>query len=393
MMVVTMGRTYEETHPWISFSLDIRRFDHELWLLLGEAASKCEHVAGIPLAPEIAQRVHTLYLAKGAAATTAIEGNTLSEEEVERLVRGNLDLPDSQKYLADEVNNIIDACNHYTTRIASGSHTEISIELIRAMNLFVLKNLKVGEDVIPGRIREHRVVAGKYFCAPPEDIEHLLEKFCEMVNSFPVDGVNRFAYTIVKAILTHLYFVWIHPFGDGNGRTARLLELYILMSAGFPQPTGHLLSNHYNRTRARYYDFLNAAVRSEEAVIDFIRYAVRGFVEGLREQVAFIRQQQWDVAWINYVHEQFHDKNSETDVRRRHLILELSRQATPVPVSRLSKLSPLLATEYATKTGRTVIRDVNALIEMGLLERSKGVVRAKRETVQAFLPWRNNQAQ
>ena len=80
-------------------------------MALGEAASKCEHIAGVPLAPEVAKRVHQLYLAKGAAATTAIEGNSLSEEEVERLIDGSLVLPASQQYLADEVQNIIGIAN------------------------------------------------------------------------------------------------------------------------------------------------------------------------------------------------------------------------------------------------------------------------------------------
>jgi hypothetical protein len=41
--------TYEQTHPWITFRLDLRQADWGLWLDLGEAASKCEHLAGAPL--------------------------------------------------------------------------------------------------------------------------------------------------------------------------------------------------------------------------------------------------------------------------------------------------------------------------------------------------------
>jgi Fic family protein len=58
---------------------------------------------------------------------------------------------------------------------------------------------------------------------------------------------------LMKAILTHLYIAWIHPFGDGNGRTARLAELQILLAAGMPMPASHLLSNHYNTTRTDLY--------------------------------------------------------------------------------------------------------------------------------------------
>lgn len=56
-------------------------------------------------------------------------------------------------------------------------------------------------------------------------------------------------YAIFKAVVAHLYLAWIHPVGDGNGRTARLVEFQILLSSGVPSPAAHLLSNHYNQTR------------------------------------------------------------------------------------------------------------------------------------------------
>ena len=92
-------KTCEKTHPWISFKINMTRAKPTFWMLLGEAASKCEHIAGVPLQPETAKRLHQLYLAKGAAATTAIEGNTLTEEEVLQHIEGKLELPASKEYL------------------------------------------------------------------------------------------------------------------------------------------------------------------------------------------------------------------------------------------------------------------------------------------------------
>ena len=104
-------RTFERTHAWISYRCDLGKAGAALWLALGEAASKCEHISRVPLRPATAQALHQLYLAKGAAATTAIEGNTLSEEEVLKAVEGRLVVPPSKQYLKQEVENIIAACN------------------------------------------------------------------------------------------------------------------------------------------------------------------------------------------------------------------------------------------------------------------------------------------
>ena len=102
-------RKYIKTHPWLSFELHLEEAPWQMWLLLGECRSKCAHLAGVPLRPEIARDFYSVYLAKGAHGSAAIEGNTLSEEEVRRQVDGTLDVPKSREYLRHEVDNIIKA--------------------------------------------------------------------------------------------------------------------------------------------------------------------------------------------------------------------------------------------------------------------------------------------
>ena len=101
-------RTFQKTHPWINFRPDLRQADYTLWIQLGEAQAKCEQVAGVPLLPGVAENLHQVFLAKGALATTAIEGNTLTEEDALKLIKGELDLPPSKEYLGQEIQNIID---------------------------------------------------------------------------------------------------------------------------------------------------------------------------------------------------------------------------------------------------------------------------------------------
>lgn len=385
-------RTFERTHPWISFRLDMRLASPELWLLLGEAASKCEHIARVPLRPATAQQLHMVYLAKGVAATTAIEGNTLQEAEVLKAVEGTLEVSVSRQYLKQEVDNVIAACNRIGERIARNEPTPVTPSAIAEYNALILERLPTDEGVVPGRVRQHSVVVGNvYRGAPAEDCHFLLEHLCLWLNGKdfePRDGMEIVS-GIIKAIVAHLYLAWIHPFGDGNGRTARLLEFDILLTAGVPSPAAHLLSNHYNQTRSEYYRQLDRASKSGGDVLPFLTYSVRGFVDGLRGQLEYIWDQQWDVVWRNYVHERFQNKNTQTDVRQRHLALDLRPEAW-VDVARIAEVSPRLAKAYATKTPKTVQRDVASLIKLGLLERRGRQVRTRREVVLAFLPLRRN---
>lgn len=380
--------TYEQTHPWISFRFDFGPANPQLWLLLGEAQSKCEHIAGVPLRPNVAKELHQLYLAKGVLATTAIEGNTLSEEQVLKHIQGELKLPPSQSYLAQEIDNIIEACNAIS-KVGRPKELGISGSQIKAFNFLILKGLRLEQGVVPGEYRTRSVLIGSvYRGAPPEDCERLIDQLCEWLNGgdFTAPVGLETVYAIIKAIIAHLYLAWIHPFGDGNGRTARLIELQILLQAGIPSPAAHLLSNHYNQTRAEYYRQLALASRSGGNILPFVEYAVRGFVDGLKEQLAHIRNQQWDVAWRNYVHEQFRDKHTESDKRRRDLVLDLSIKSEAVAIGEIMNISPRIAREFAGKSHRTLQRDLSILVSLELIERTATHVRAKKEIILAFLP-------
>lgn len=386
-----MKRTYEETHRWINFTINLAHFTPELWLLLGEARSKCEHLAGVPLRPETARKLHMVYLAKGIQGTTAIEGNTLSEQQVEAILEGKLKMPPSKEYLEHEVRNILAGCDSIWTLVSNHKRVRISPDIIKSFNRMVLNGLKLEESAVAGEIRHHDVGVFLYRGAPPVDCEFLVGRLCEWLaeaESAMPDYLGRIGKAIVLAVVAHLYIAWIHPFGDGNGRTARLLEFAILLEAGVPTPAAHLLSNHYNETRTEYYRQLDYASKSGGDIIPFIAYAAQGLVDGLREQIGVVREQQLDVVWRNYVFEKFKDQEDTAAQRRcKHLILDLASKRDFVPKKELMTLSTRVVRHYQGKGERTLARDLNSLRALGLLVHdAKQGYRAKREVIEAFLP-------
>ena len=385
----TKQRTYQRTHKHISFEVDLRQAPYILWMLLGEAQSKIEHIAGVPLRPDIAKMLHGVYLAKGALATTAIEGNTLSEDEVIKRIEGKLDLPPSREYLGQEIDNIVAAANVIFAKLVAGEECKISFEQVLDFNAQVLHGLSLGEGIVAGVCRNHEVGVGRYHGAPHQDCEYLLQRMCDWLNdgeSFRAPRGQEISFAILKAIVSHLYLAWIHPFGDGNGRTARLVEFQILAEAGVPLPAAHLLSDHYNRTRTEYYRQLDKSSDERDGVLHFLLYAVEGFVDSLREQLDLVRHQQMDVTWRNYVHETL--GGSAANTRKRHLVLDLALQKEPVPISDLSTISGRVARDYAGVSERTLTRDVKELISDNYLIREKGGIVANTALITAFLPAR-----
>lgn len=385
----TNPRTYSRTHPWLKFEADFSRAPVELWVMLGECQSKCEHLAGMPLRPDVATQLYQVYLAKGVHSTTAIEGNTLTEEEVLAQVKGELEVPPSRAYLQKEVENMISAYKQVAEQILKPTDAApLSVEEIKSFNRLVLRDIPMPEGGRAGEVSPHRVVVGRYLGAPREDCEYLLAQLCEWLATDWTGGRPELhaGMTLLKAILAHLYLAWIHPFADGNGRTARLMEFRILLGGGVPAPAAHLLSNHYNLTRAEYYRQLSAASASGGDIVPFAVYAVQGFRDGLREQIEQVRSQQFDVIWRNYVHEQFRDKNRPSDQRQLRLVLDLSRQKSPVPANLLTQISTRVTGLYAARTEKTLQRDVEALVKRNLLRWSPAGYTANVDIIRAFLP-------
>ncbi len=383
-------KAYEESHPWITFrASDIKDMPPRTWMLLGEARAICQQVTNTPLKPGIAEHLNEVALIKGAQATTAIEGNTLNQEQVAGIHRGEYTAPPSRAYQEREVRNVLDALTDIDEQAKNGTLEHLTAEMICDYNHLVLNATEHASDARPGELRDHSVVVGNYRGAPAEDCQYLIRRLAEWLESDMFrsdDPETEFALTVIQAIYAHLYIAWIHPFGDGNGRTARLLEFMLLARSGqMPLLAAHLLSNHYNLTRDQYYRELEAASRSR-LTHRFLAYATQGLLDGLREQIELVREQQMEVSWTNYVNEvmdQF--PTSQASNRQRDLVLAMPPN-TAMPREDLTVLTPALAAHYANTGPRTLSRDLNRLAKAGLILRERRSWKTNTGVMFTFMP-------
>jgi len=374
-------------HKWINFRINLGKLTWQSWVQLGECVAKCEQMKAVPLTPAVKERLHLIYLAKGVHATTAIEGNTLSEDQVKAVIEKKVTLPVSKKYLEQEVNNIVEACNEITTDIQANSFAPVTVEKLCRYNAIVLqKDVPHDEAAVPGRIRSHNVVVGNIYRAPnASGVSALTQKFCDWMNSDDfIDNQMYLHFAIIKAVTAHLYLAWIHPFGDGNGRVARLLEFAILLGSGVPSPAAHILSNHYNMTRARYYSQLDRASKVSDPTA-FFSYAIQGFRDGLDEQLQFVQHQVVDVCWRDYIYEVFREHGSAAiSKRRRELALRISTRDDSIDKDGILLL---MRHEYRNRTEKTLARDLNELERMQLIVRNKGQYTPNKHLILQFRPF------
>ena len=383
-------RTYQESHPWITFSAsEMNNLPAPAWMAMGEAWAMCRQFAGTPLEPETADRLYQVALVKGVQGTTAIEGNTLTEKQISGILEGSYTAPPSRAYQEREVRNVIDALNLIAESIMTGEDLRITHDSICEYNRQVLTGTEHDEDAVPGRVRRHLVGVGRYRGAPAEDCDYLLQRLAEWLEGDTFrsdDPMIAFALAIARAVCAHLYIAWIHPFGDGNGRTARLLEFVLLARTGMiPLSAAHLLSNHYNLTRDQYQRELASSSR-RDSITGFVIYATQGLIDGLREQAELVRENQMRVTWINHVHRTMSKfPPSQTRTRQRALVLALP-SGKAVSRAALPGLTPELAAAYARVGPRTLSRDLNRLAGAGLVVRDGRAWKANDAVIRAFLP-------
>ncbi|QAB17139.1 Fic family protein [Leucobacter muris] len=247
----TTHRAYADSHPWLTFKFDNRDLPPLIWAQLGECYSKSMHLIGTPLMPGTADHLSVIYLRRGALASAQIEGNTLTQEEVDKLLERGKTQPPSREYLEQEVLNVMAALESVRETAASvDGDFRLTPEWIKSIHAMLMADMELEDHVVPGEFRDVNVGVGLYRGAPTEDVEFLMQKLCDWLNAILDDAAkqeqpeNRFYFVFLAAVLAHLYVAWIHPFGDGNGRTSRLIECAILATSGLvPWVSANVLSD------------------------------------------------------------------------------------------------------------------------------------------------------
>ena len=186
-----------------------------------------------------------------AVATTKIEGASLSEEEVSALVKkgqvGNL-TEDEQANL-----NAI-AAYDFVDYLSDQEDIAINELAIRELNRQFLRGSS--EALTPGVYRKGQNKVGSKYDPPDQgDVPALMKDLASWLET--ENELNP----ILKAALAHLQFVAIHPFWDGNGRTARAVATLILQrSQRYAFKKLLSLEQFFDQQRADYFTAIERSI-------------------------------------------------------------------------------------------------------------------------------------
>lgn len=210
-----------------------------------------------------------------SVASARIEGNRTTVVSAAMDSLSNDEKPSDENL--QELRNIRKAIDFIEETFDGDDSQQITPSFIREVQKIVVTDLKHDGSKWPGDWRSCSAHITKSDHKPPNHIEipRLIQELCDYI----ADG-NDNKMDIIKIALAHHRLAAIHPFDNGNGRTARLITYAMLIKAKFINKTMRTILNPsaiFCMDRQEYYDKLAAADSGrEEALEDWCLYVARG---------------------------------------------------------------------------------------------------------------------
>jgi len=282
--------------------------------------------------------------------STHIEGTQLTLSQAKRILTGK-SVKGVRKDDRQELLNYKMAMDFVSEYL--GKKLKITENLIKKIHEILVKNVR-GGTLEPGFFRkvQNYVVNSLtreviYVPPPPSDVPQLMKEFVEWLNK------EKEISPILMSGISQYQFVHIHPFLDGNGRTARVLCTLILYQNGYDFKKLFSLSEYYDKDRPEYYDAIQSVRESDMDMTGWLEY----FTEGLKNQLIEVKIKGEKVI----KREVFIDKVKKFNLndRQQNILLYLleENRASVEDIRQKFKL-----------VRRTIQRDLSKLVDLGLIK-------------------------
>ncbi|MCK4781330.1 Fic family protein [Candidatus Parcubacteria bacterium] len=234
-----------------------------------------------PILPKQELKLRRQALARMIHSSTSIEGNILNRYEVEKVLAGKkVDAPQRDIF---EVKNYRDAL-YYISKFVEKKR-KITAKTILEIHGLVAKNTiaqaqcgHFRKDKVYVVVRRgSKIIKVSYTGPGANQLPKLTGNLVKWLNQAGKKNICP----IITAAIAHSEIAAIHPFADGNGRTARLLATLILYQRGYDFRKFFALESYYNQNRPAYYKAIhlgkNYKERAQGDLTIWLEYFIKGF--------------------------------------------------------------------------------------------------------------------
>ena len=289
--------------------------------------------------------------------STEIEGNQLNMGQVEALyAKKKIDAPDRDIY---EVKNYLSALKYIEKLVAEKK--SLTEKVILKIHRLVTNNTLPAQDC--GHYRSGPIYVVRRRLGWPQEtlytgpeakkVPKLMSDSISWLKASEEKEINP----VIVAAIAHLEIAAIHPFNDGNGRTARALATLILYQRGYDFRRLFALEDYYNSDRPAYYQAINIGKTYDQRQLDatsWLEYFVKGFkkeIAEVKEKILLLSSRKVNgeiKSQIYLTAEQlkiidFLDQNNHLDVKDVENILSCPRRTAQLHLQKLKKIKMIKA--------------------------------------------------
>ena len=212
-----------------------------------------ERMAHLPLTPTVLASLRETARLYTTHYSTMIEGNRLNPQQIQKVLQLDGHFPGRERD-EKEVKGYYTALQQVEQWVAKG--TKVTESMIQRLHALVMANGRSKIVSTPWRdgqnaIRDSRTHEIVYMPPEAKDVPNLMKAMVQWLFK------NHDTPCPIVAGIAHYQFATIHPYYDGNGRTARLLTTLILHSGGYDLKGLYSLEEYYARNLEAYYEALN----------------------------------------------------------------------------------------------------------------------------------------
>jgi Fic family protein len=234
--------------------------------------------------PQVFFQLKHLFHTLESIGSARIEGNNTTIAEYIETKLDSGDIAKTKSHSIIEIQNIEKAMEFIESTIQD---YPINKSFVSELHKIIVKDLPPppnGEgDLTPGSYRNKNIQILKSTHLPPDSF--LVDTYMDELFSF-INKEDSSKYDLLKSAIAHHRFVWIHPFGNGNGRTVRLFTYAMLIKNGFNVNVGRIINPTavFCSNRNGYYDYLSKADEgSDSGILEWCEYVLKGLKEEIEK--------------------------------------------------------------------------------------------------------------
>jgi len=383
-----MSGKVEQMPRWdVNFNMNLDDRHPEIVSCVARAYALSDVIRDIPIFPRVKDKLDALNILRAVRGTTGIEGIELTEDEVKQIMespRKKPVLPPNRSREEQEARNAQEVMVYVVKELTRDPNIPLTEKLICQIHRITTKDINY-PDNIPGKYRSHDVSAGNYLPPSGGDVKRLMKEFIQWFNMDASLGWDP----IIRAIVAHFYVVSIHPFGDGNGRTSRGVESFLLYQSGVNARSFYSLANYYYLHRQEYVQFLDhVRFQSDGDLIPFVLFALKGLVSELQQVRAEVLANVRSIAFRDYGREQLtsYDKLGSSVGERMSALLVYLSDGERVSLRAIRSGRHPLSGLYHNLTTKTLSRDINFLKQHALIIVEGDALRANLDIMTRYTP-------